>query len=287
VRHPRRTAMRLRLRAAMARLRLVNRFSRRPAVGDADAVVSVTSFGHRLSTVFAALETIARGSVRPRRLILWVSDPDFLAAPPKEIVRLQRRGLEILACPDYGPHKKQFPYASAGAPHTLPLVIGDDDVFYPRGWLAGLVAAARAEPALVHGYRAHRITLTGDALAPYAQWLPAPDLSPSYAVVCTGVGGIIYPPALLDALAAEGEGFLAVAPRADDVWVHAVSVRAGIRTQQIPSRRRDLDAIPGTQRGTLQSVNVKAGGNDAQIAAAYGPAEIAAIVADARALTAS
>ena len=285
VMHPVRTATRLRLRSKSRFFALVNRFSRRSVLGDGDAIVSMTSFAHRLDTVHITLESIARGSVRPRRVVLWVADANFVKNPPPQLVRLQKRGLELLETSDFGPHKKQYPIARSKTYHELPVVVADDDVFYPNGWLQGLLAAHHEDPTTVHGYRAHRLVLDKDSkLAPYAQWVPAPSNKPSFAIMATGVGGIIYPTGLLDALREEGEGFLTVAPRADDVWVHVVSVRAGIRTSQIPSERRDLDAVPGTQRNTLQGVNVKGGGNDVQIAQSYGPHEICLITKDAKAL---
>jgi len=283
IRHPRRTARRLRLRARLLFLRTRNRFSGRPVTGSADVVVSMTSYGHRMSTVFAAIESIARGTVRPARMVLWISEDDAWNDPPVELVRLQRRGLELRRTEDYGPHKKQYPYARSFEAGDRRLAVADDDVFYPRDWLAGLIDAAGRHPDEVQGYRAHRIAITGsDAIAPYATWTPAPSDIGSFAIMCTGLGGIIYPASLVAALRTAGERFRDVAPRADDVWVHAISVESGIRTRQIPARWRDLDPIPGSQIGTLYFQNVRRGGNDAQITTAYSPAAVGRIVADAR-----
>ncbi len=268
--HPARTIGRLRQRARLARVRVRNRWSRRPIVGDLDVVVSLTSYGHRTATVFAAIESIGASVHRPARFILWLDEADVLASPPAELRRLVRRGLEILPTENYGPHKKQYPYARSIEAHARPLVIADDDTFYPRDWLLGLVEAAKAEPDHVHGYRAHRITVRDGSIAPYAEWAEAPSRRPSLAIMCTGVGGVIYPPRLLDALRREGESFQEHAPRADDVWVHAVSVREQVLTSQLAAEKRDFPQIPDTQRGTLQGFNVSKGGNDAQIRATYG-----------------
>lgn len=271
---------RLATRGKVAALSIRNLTTRRKVTGDADVVVSLTSYGHRLDTVHLAIESIARGSVLPSRFILWVSDPDFLDALPRQIQRLQARGLEVLPCTDFGPHKKQFVYATTLPAHRAPLVVCDDDAIYPRRWLEGLMEARTAFPDAVLAYRAHEINVVGDEIAPYAEWRAAPDDTASYAIIGTGVGGVLNPPRLLDALREAGEDFVERAPRADDVWVHYVSVRAGIKTVQVSSPWRDYPQIPGTQKGTLYGKNVRDGGNDQQVQSTYGAEEVRRIAED-------
>ncbi|SEM83614.1 hypothetical protein E3O25_05090 [Cryobacterium sp. TMT1-3] len=259
------------VRLRLAALRLSNRLSRRSVTGSGAVVVNLTSYGHRIDLVFYALETIAAGRIRPRRLILWLDDAATLANPPATLRRLQRRGLEIRSCPNFGPHKKQYPYALTGP--TLPLVAADDDVLYPRRWLAELLEAAAQHPLDVTGQRAHTITFEGDRVAPYARWVAARGTTFSFRTLCTGVSGIYYPLGLLQALRAEGDHFLRVAPRADDLWVYAVAVRHGIRAGQVGEQQAEYPAIPGSQRGTLYRQNVTEGGNDAQFAACVGERE--------------
>ncbi|MDJ0337989.1 hypothetical protein [Cryobacterium sp. PH31-O1] len=270
-RDPAALAQRATIRLRLAGLRLSNRLSRRSVAGSGAVVVNLTSFGHRIDLVFYALETIAGGRIRPGRLILWLDDGAALAHPPATLRRLQRRGLEIASCPDFGPHKKQYPYALTGP--TLPLVAADDDVLYPRRWLAELLEAAARHPLDVTGQRAHTITFDGDRVAPYARWVAARGTAASFRTLCTGVSGIYYPLGLLEALRAEGDAFLRVAPRADDLWVYAVAVRHGIRARQVGERQAEYPAIPGSQRGTLYRQNVTEGGNDAQFAACVGELE--------------
>lgn len=268
---------RLRMKSVMLRHRWANRLRRSRVTGDAPVVLNLTTFGGRTERVFYTLESIASGTVRPRRLILWIDEQATLDAPPATLRRLQRRGLEILPCENHGSHKKQYAYATSGRAEGLPLAVADDDVFYPPTWLAGLLEAHRRHPEAINGYRAHTVAVTGGRIAPYDEWTPCTTSEPSYATFLTGVSGIIYPPALLDALAQEGTAFREVAPTADDVWVHAVGVRAGIPSRQVSARQAEFPAVPGTQDGTLYRINVKEGRNDVQIQRAYGPEEVARI----------
>ena len=271
---------RIKLRTRMGWLRVLLRLSRRSVLGDAGVVVNVTTFGRRAATAFYALESIARGSVRPERMILWLDDPQLLADLPPSLRRLQRRGLEIMKCDDFGPHKKQHPYVTSMAVHSRPLVVADDDILYPRAWLADLVAASQRFPDVINCHRAHLVEVDADGIRPYREWAPRRGTTPGLRVFPTGVSGIIYPPQLLDALAAAGTAFLATAPRADDVWVHAVAVAERIQTRQIRDRQAEFPAVPGTQIGTLYRQNVVEGGNDEQITRTYDRDQVAALVAE-------
>ncbi|WP_454851891.1 hypothetical protein [Promicromonospora soli] len=249
-----------------------------PVVSGAGIDVSMTTYGARTRTAYLAIEAIGKGDVRPRRLILW-GDAKLVRDPPLPLKRLQARGLEILECEDFGPHKKQFPYVTGEAAAGVAFATADDDVIYPRTWLAQLASAAAQDPEVIHGHRAHRITDHAGAIAPYAEWAAAPDPEPSFATFCTGVSGVVYPPEMARHLSAAGREFADVAPRADDVWVHAIAVRNGIRSAQVAAVPADFPMIPRTQADTLFQKN-GSGGNDAQIAATYSAADRARILAD-------
>jgi O-antigen/teichoic acid export membrane protein len=253
-----------------------NRTSRASLLGDGP-VVSLTTFGARAHTVHLTIESIGRGAVRPRRLILWVDEASVVAAPGPGLERARRRGLEILPCPDLGPHKKYAPYVTTGAPG--PLVTADDDVLYPRSWLRDLARAHAAAPELVLCHRAHRMLVAGQA-APYATWPLCRDATPGFTVFPTGVSGVLYPDRMLDALREAGTGFVAVAPRADDVWLHSVAVRTRTMIRQLTARPRLFPVVPRTQAGALMQENVQGGRNDRAIAAVYSPSDLAAVQAE-------
>ena len=210
-----------------------NHASTQPVVGRADVNVSLTSYGKRISTVWKTIETIGMGTIRPHRLILWLDDAATVANPPASLQRLQVRGLEIRHCPDYGPHKKYFPYVNEILPEepTRTLVTADDDVYYPTEWLAELLAAHR--PGEVTAFRA-RVRSDGA----YRSWPMCTTTEPSEKVFATGVSGVAYCPRLLHTLRARGDEFTTVCPRADDYWLHYAAVATGIPIRQV----RDVPA---------------------------------------------
>lgn len=259
-----------------------NLVSRRRVTSPGDGpVVSLTSFGSRTSRVFLAIESIGRGTVRPSRLVLWLDEAEQVTRPPRALRRLRRRGLEILATPDLGPHKKYFPYVRGLDRHTASLVTADDDTIYPRDWLERLVAAQSATPGHVICYRARRFSFGPDGqIAPYASWPLVDDDAPSPRVLPTGVSGVLYPPAMLDALRDAGEAFRRCAPRTDDIWLHATALRTGTSVRQIAPQPGLFPIIPGSQRESLVASNVHGSGNDDALRATYTDAELELLRSD-------
>ena len=268
-----------------ATLRIRARWSRTPLVGDAPVVVSMTSYGRRLRTVHLALESIGGGRVRPARLILWLEDEAVVADPPPTLARLVARGLEIKPTPNWGPHKKYYPYAASLPRHRLPLVTADDDVLYGWRWLALLLERHRHHPHDVIAHRAHRVVLEEGRIAPYAAWENVDPGEAGPRTFATGTSGVLYPPTMLDALREAGTAFSACAPRADDVWLHATAVRSGVTVRPVSDGLTVYRGVPGAGLGGLRAGNVLRGGNDEQIAATYGPEEVALLWDDQRGVT--
>ncbi len=264
---------RLALSAVLARrYERRNRANRESVLGEIPAIVSLTTFGSRFETAHLAIESIASGTARPQRLILWVDDPEQAAGPTAGLARLINRGLEVRLTEDLGPHTKYFPtlgeFSSGDGRY---LVAADDDLLYPRWWLASLWRGVVRHPGEISCHRAHSIRLTDGHITPYATWEPCWDTRPSLRNFATSGFGVAYPPAMIEALRNAGLAFREVAPKADDVWLSAVAARNRIRTRQVHWRPLVWPFIPGSQSEGLFQSNVIEGGNDRQIAAAFTP----------------
>jgi hypothetical protein len=234
-------------------LKIANLCSHRPITGGCDVDVSITTYGDRTRRVWRTLETIGRGTLLPRSVILWHEDEAVLRNPPRSLRRLMKRGLKIKNCADYGPHKKYFPYVME-ANLERPLVTADDDVLYPRRWLAGLVAAYR--PDVVVAYRAY--TMSNER---YILWPPCTSTIPSMNLLPTGVSGVLYPPKVLKALRVRGADFMRVCPHADDFWLHYAAVASGVLTRQVSDSAATWWPIRPREPGLMQN-NRMEGGND-------------------------
>ncbi|MDV7198317.1 glycosyltransferase [Rhodococcus kroppenstedtii] len=244
--------------------------SRKSILGDKPVVVSMTSYGVRANLVFAAIESIGFGVDRPRRLILWLDEEELLVNTPVELVRLQRRGLEVRRCANLGPHKKYFPYVTSCFAEPGALVTADDDCFYTRRWLKGLYDAHSETPDSVIGYRVRKVVVDSDGqLRPYTEWGEVNTAEESFSHFSTGVSGVLYPKTVQQALADRGSQFLEVAPRADDLWLHATAVSVGVRTRQVRDRSIDYLELPAAGRTSLYQENVHGGANDRQARLVY------------------
>lgn len=256
-------------RARIASWRFTAPRRRRPVVGDAAVVVSLTSYGHRIDTVFATIESIAAGSVRPSRLLLWLSEGDLARPLPATLTSLARRGLEIRGCPDLGAHKKYYPYAHAHPHAQVPLVTADDDVLYPFRWLETLLERHRENPSTTVGYRGEIMGFLADgSVAPYRTWRMGHTSEPDRRLVLNGVGGVLYPPSVLAEAVRYGTAFLDECPRGDDLWLHRATLRSGYVPRQVFATPTHHPAVPGTQRSALMATNIPRG-NDEQIRRTY------------------
>jgi hypothetical protein len=254
-----------------------NRWSRRPVVDPSGgAAVCLTTYGARAAGVHLVIESIARGRVRPSRLVLAVGPADLPRPWPAGLERLRRRGLEVLECDDLGPHKKYLPWTLSQDSRRAVLVTADDDVYYPRDWLAGLLAARAEDSTAVWCHRARRLVTSGDGVDPYRDWPLFEGRGPSRRMVPTGVAGVLHPPALSEEVRRRGNAFAEVAPRADDLWLHALAVGAGIPIRQVRDRATHPPVAPSTRGGALMRSNL-AGGND-EVAARLYTGELLALI---------
>jgi hypothetical protein len=267
-------------RLNVQRLRIQNLRSSSSVVASKGPVVSLTSYGKRVNTVYLAIESIAAGSILPSRIILWLDDVETLNNRPSSLKRLEKRGLEVRLCGKFGPHTKYYPYLLSEDNFDAPLVIADDDVLYSRWWLAGLQRADVQNPRVVSCYRAYIVRLAHGAVQPYHMWGPCQSTEPSFYHFATGVSGCIYPSELLPKLKLAGSEFLQFCPKGDDIWLHASALRAGFKIRQIRQRHLDFPLVPGTQSDGLSRQNVGLGYNDEQIRRTYTAEDIAILMKD-------
>jgi hypothetical protein len=272
-------------RILLRHLERLNRGSKRSVTESGGPVVSLTTYGARIDSVYLTLESIAAGHRRPSRLILWLDDERRAQDLPDELKRLQLRGLEIRSTLNYGPFTKFYPYLLATGEFTEPLATADDDTIYSKGWLRGLARSYQTNTQLIHCYRAHEIRFTADALASYTRWGRCRTNQPGYHHFLTGASGCIYPPAFLERLKVRGEAFRDVCPKADDIWLNVNALRFGYKVKQVYSWQRTFPLIPGTQNMGLAITNVHASQNDVQMMATYSKAELDFLRTQARQLS--
>ncbi|WP_182422182.1 glycosyltransferase family 2 protein [Aureimonas sp. ME7] len=237
----------------------------RPSGLPAPLVVSLTSYPKRFDALVPTLKTLLTQSVRPDAVLLWIADGD-MEKLPSEIRAMEADGLQIRPTVDLRSYKKIIP---ALAEHSDAFIVtADDDVYYPRDWLATLCEAYVPGDRTILAHRAHRMSVENGRLLPYDRWpFEISDQTPGWDVFFTGVGGVFYPPASLHPDVGDVETLLALCPTGDDIWLNWMARRAGNRVRKVGPKRRFFE-WPGSQDGALQTVNRGEGdGNDRQFAA--------------------
>ncbi len=265
------------------RLERVNRRCQASLLDPAGPVVSMTSHSKRIPSAHLAIESIARGALKPKRLILWLAEEEADNALPDALRRLQDRGLEIRYTADLGPHTKYFPYVASESRLDDPLVTADDDIIYTPDWLAALARAHERDPKHIHCHRARRMRLNAHRFEPYGSWEPATDTQPHPLNFAIGASGVIYPARFLRDLKRYGTAFGRTCPTADDIWLNRVALREGFLVAQVAPVWPDFSQVPASQIVNLYSVNIGEGGNQLQLADTYSPEDLANLARSAMA----
>jgi hypothetical protein len=229
-----------------------------------ELIVSLTSYPARFDTLHLGIHSLLDQTIRPDRVILWVSHADA-AAVPRKVRALERRGLEVRPVADTRSYKKLVD-ALANFPEAF-IATADDDIYYARDWLETLVAAVEPGVNAVICHRAHRIPAAHGGLPPYLSWQwdvqDEAARQPSVNLVATGVGGILYPPRVLHPDTTDSAAFMSLCPRGDDLWFYWMARRTGATYRKVggPFTQKML---PGSQEDALFNTN-SGGAYDEQI----------------------
>ena len=266
-----------RLRAILMWLRIKNRLSTTSALGEAPVVVSLTTHGRRVERVWYTLESVARGKVRPSRIVVWLDVSLANKGLSPKLKRLRDRGVEFRFVEDIGPHQKYFYAVEEALSKGRALATIDDDTFYWSWWLKELISAQSVTPNTIVCYRARMFSFLDDGQpAPYMNWPLFSGDRAAPAVFFTGVSGVLYPVAFLEELRILGTAFKTVCPRADDIWLNYVATKTGTAARQVFQEPFGFPEVPDTQDIALWTYN-SVGGNDCQIRATYDAATLAKI----------
>ena len=189
-----------------------------------DVVVSLTSYGRRIYDVYLAIESIMQGSLKPNRIILWLSEDEFKRNTlPITLQNQIKRGLEIYYCKDIRSFKKLI-YTLKECPDATIVTI-DDDVIYNFDFLENLVKSHSENPSYLYANRVHRIKKNRDgSLKNYLNWeyCVSANSSDVNDLFFTGIGGVLYPPYSLHKEVFNEDVFAKICPTADDVWFNAM-----------------------------------------------------------------
>ncbi|SOB74542.1 hypothetical protein SAMN04488490_0021 [Marinobacter sp. LV10R510-11A] len=245
----------------------LKRNRRKIFLGDKESnlIVSLTSYPARIDHVWITIESLFAQSYQPWKIVLVLSKAEFPDQKlPNSLVDQIGRGLEILWTESNTRSYKKLLPVREKYPDALILTV-DDDIAYDRSRVRTIIRAHKDNPNSVVGCRGREIKFDGHLFGSYMEWPLATLESPSYRTMLTGVGGILYPPGLIDdKLLLDIDAAQRLAPTADDIWFWMATVCSGVPVKCL-GINRSLSIKFRDKRKSLTTINCGEGRNDIQM----------------------
>lgn len=229
-------------------------------------IISLTSFPDRINSVWLVVESLKNQSIKPEKIILWLSKEQFPAKDdiPVNLWECEDAFFEIrMVDDDIRSHKKYY-YAIQEYPEKT-IVTCDDDVYYHPDMLKNLVKVSKHYPNCIIANNTSQISWdTKGELMPYKKWSSDFKAFSSLNNVQIGIGGVLYPPHCLHPLVTRADLFCKLSPLADDLWLNLMARLNGTPVVQTPNHIQPLPVE--CEAPSLSSVNNGADNmNDRQI----------------------
>lgn len=232
---------------------------------DQRIIVSLTSYPGRINTVWIAIESLFRQSLKPDKIILWLAHDQFLSddSLPKRLMDLKNRGLIIKYCDNLLSHKKYY-YTMQEYPNDL-IILVDDDMIYPNDVIKKLYNMHKDNPNDICTINCQKIV--SSIKSPPSTWknpgLNERICSSSKVQIFSGSGSL-YIPNCLDKEVFDKEKILKYCPFADDLWLTIMAYKKGTKITSLSRWRSFPIGIYGSEKDCLYNINVSDGRNDVQ-----------------------
>lgn len=229
----------------------------------AGTVVSLTTMPGRIERVKYCVRSLLSQSVTPEKIVLYVgSDKLAKNTIPTNLSSMQNDLFEIRVVQGgLQSYDKILPALQDFPDHVI--VTCDDDKIYPQNWLSFLLHASEADPRSIICHFARELPplCNNDKPRSYIDWSEVRTPTRSYRLMPIGTGGVLYPRSALHADVSNVELVHKLAPRADDLWLKFMSLRAGTKVNCIARYSRHAPAIPVPWHTRLSNRNVYGTGN--------------------------
>lgn len=228
-------------------------------------IVSLTSFPARIDNVWQVVECMLRQSVRPEKIILWLSEQQFPneESLPKSLRERIGDVFEVrFVSGDIRSHKKYY-YAAREYGDKLVFLI-DDDIYYPTDIIERSLAVYKKNSVVCNYSREIVYDDNGKHLS-YAKWQD--NLKPRQGkdvFLGTG-GGTLLKFSDMYSDVTNIDLALSLTPTADDVWINSMIRLANLDIVSISNGF--FLPIESNSRESLYSINLGQDMNDKQIEA--------------------
>ncbi|WP_051538336.1 hypothetical protein [Butyrivibrio proteoclasticus] len=218
-----------------------------------NVIISLTSYPARIKTVHLTIMTLLNQTVKPKSVVLWLASEQFpngIKDLPVKLTILEPKGLKIRFCDDLRSHKKYY-YAMKDNPESYVITV-DDDVYYPENLVETLIETSAKYPDTVVCTWGHEIFLEKGDVYTADKWQYSTEGSlPSYELIPTGVGGVLYPPHSLSEEVFNKDAFKEQCINADDLWLKAMALLKGTKAVRVDKPAKLYFSILSTQKEGL------------------------------------
>ena len=224
---------------------------------DKSIIVSLTSYPARIQSVHETIITLLNQTVKPDKIILWLSEDEFVDKEenlPSELLALREYGLIINWCnKNIKSYKKLLPALEQYSNEII--ITADDDVYYDRFLIESLYNAYLKNPNYIYTRRAVEMDFQDTNLkyiSPRKNYYNHRQEA-SFLNQQMGGSGCLYPPNSLH----KDVFKISLLPTHDDAYFGAMAVLNNTKIQIIDGYNRNLIFRKGTQEQGLINLNKK------------------------------
>ena len=230
-------------------------------------IVSLTSFPARIGNVWQVVECMLHQTVRPEKILLWLSKEQFPNEDsiPQSLRSRQSDQFEIrMVEGDIRSHKKYY-YISKESPDALVFLI-DDDIYYNTHLIEHVMETHQKAPdAVICNFGRHIGHNEDGSLKPYNQWCYEFHYCEADDLFFGSGGGTLFRPSWFYADLTDIDNAIRLCPIADDVWLNAMARLSGRKI--IILKNGKILPVYSCNNVELFRINMDESKNDEQISA--------------------
>ena len=194
-------------------------------------LISLTSYQKRFIFLPTVIKSLRRQTMIPKKIVLVLSKKDI------KNYKLKINGIDIIVVNrDLKPHKKY--YYTMLKYREYAIVTVDDDIIYCRNMLKSLYNSYINHPNIVSGRRGHLMKYKKNGeLKKYISWNFSYNriTEGNYDIFFTGVGGVLYPPDILN-IDEKNLNIIKETILGDDITLKFLEVNKGIESKWVPNK---------------------------------------------------
>lgn len=226
-----------------------------------DVIISLTSYPARLPKLHIVIKSLLRQKYQPSKIYLYLGTDTKDSDIPDSLKKLEKKSKGLFEIKtnyeDLKPHKKYF-YVMQENPESIVITV-DDDLIYDCNLVKDLYKSYKKHPECVSARRVNFMTKTNDSINSYLNWKweYKNELEPSFALLPTGCGGVLYPPHILPKETFDSVAVKKHCLNTDDIWLKFMELKNDVKVVFTNSKIIHPLTLRGSQKSALMHSNAE------------------------------